>query len=1025
MKKGFYTSLKHLMLALVACCCFGVSAASAATIVVTTDVSGATGNQVCNQTAVTMTATLGVNETIQNWEFSDNGGVSWGIFAGVTTNESDINFPIANGRRYRVRVFNTVTFTTSTSPFTNNVTNVFVQADLGPLTFTAPPATLTYVCQGAAPLQFTATAANSTAIGYAIANGGASTIQPAGGLLTLAANYFNTTGSAPSVTPLIITAAATGCVAGVPTPPFGAATIPTVARNLDVRRTLGNGVNATTFAAAPTPVCEGSTATYVAQNNRAFNDPMTGSSFKYTLSTPSSGSTIGSATGIANWSANFNAANNPVTVLAQPYGCNAGGIEGYALTGGTVNIAVQQNPILKSIGVEGANPSCSTPVTINFFFDELNGSTGQRNVTLSIDGVPQVITLGAVPVSGGGTINAKHQFTFNQAVGTTSVYTVTAVSNNNALGCGQLDPLPTPLTVVVAPPTVLNSLTASTNNACVGDPAIVLTASATGSNLLYTFKRNGTTVQGPSATSTFSINTNTAANQGNNVNWSVTVSGTCGAPQMASQFITIVKKPMLTTISNIAGNVCEGGSAVLNFVFNTATGSAGAKRVDFSDNLGNLYQATFFGNGGTWTSGALNASTQFAVLSVTNVDGGVDGCVQMPAPTGLNIVVTVLKNPIVTLAGVPNPACQGTAVVLTAGINMGTGPLLYTFAKGGTVIQGPSALNSITIQGLPANSGAYTVTAQSISCGTTSQATTTLVIDPTTVAGTVTPATTTMVCGPTPTNLVLTGNVGAVLSWQSSTDDVTFTNIPGTAGLTTFTVTAPPGVTYYRAVVKSGACLTLFTNAIKMTADQPVVGGTVVLQGSAATVRSTAICATDNVTLLATGFVGRIIRWEENKQNQPDFIEILGTAGFTSLTVNGSVSNVARNFRCVVCSPLGICTGAQFTANSASFRVNKKANCFSADRGNVAESTSPFASRLSPNPASDKVLLSVENAAEGDAEVRMFDLSGRQVLMTKHYFAQGNNEISVDLTAMADGMYLVRVTDKAANQSTIKLVKKN
>jgi uncharacterized pyridoxamine 5'-phosphate oxidase family protein len=80
---------------------------------------------------------------------------------------------------------------------------------------------------------------------------------------------------------------------------------------------------------------------------------------------------------------------------------------------------------------------------------------------------------------------------------------------------------------------------------------------------------------------------------------------------------------------------------------------------------------------------------------------------------------------------------------------------------------------------------------------------------------------------------------------------------------------------------------------------------------------------------------------------------------------------------------------------------------------------------LSPNPANDKVLLSVENAAEGDAEVRMFDLSGRQVLMTKHYFAQGNNEISVDLTAMADGMYLVRVTDKAANQSTIKLVKKN
>jgi hypothetical protein len=107
------------------------------------------------------------------------------------------------------------------------------------------------------------------------------------------------------------------------------------------------------------------------------------------------------------------------------------------------------------------------------------------------------------------------------------------------------------------------------------------------------------------------------------------------------------------------------------------------------------------------------------------------------------------------------------------------------------------------------------------------------------------------ICGGTsPTNLSLASNTGSI-QWQSSTDNITFTNI---AGATSSTLTsAQMGVlnatNYYRANVTNGVCASTSSNTITITVNP------------AATFTSTtgaSICGTGTSTLQATAAAGTI-----------------------------------------------------------------------------------------------------------------------------------------------------------------------
>ena len=58
-----------------------------------------------------------------------------------------------------------------------------------------------------------------------------------------------------------------------------------------------------------------------------------------------------------------------------------------------------------------------------------------------------------------------------------------------------------------------------------------------------------------------------------------------------------------------------------------------------------------------------------------------------------------------------------------------------------------------------------------------------------------------------------------------------------------------------------------------------------------------------------------------------------------------------------------------------------------------------------PNPASDKVQISVPNDAFSDILITLYDLSGRQVLSQKSNAANTN----IDLSNLAKGVYLMEV----------------
>jgi hypothetical protein len=177
-----------------------------------------------------------------------------------------------------------------------------------------------------------------------------------------------------------------------------------------------------------------------------------------------------------------------------------------------------------------------------------------------------------------------------------------------------------------------------------------------------------------------------------------------------------------------------------------------------------------------------------------------------------------------------------------------------------------------------------------------------VIVDPSSVGGAVTGGSSQCING-TSGLLTLSGNVGAVVKWQSATSPFsTWTDIANT--LNTYTSGILTETTQFRAVVQSGSCGQGFSSAATVTISPATVGGAVT-GGSSVCIGST------SGQLTLSGNVGTVVKWQSSVSPFGTWTDI---ANILITYTSGALSQTTQ-FRAVVQS--GNCT----TANSASATV--------------------------------------------------------------------------------------------------------
>jgi photosystem II stability/assembly factor-like uncharacterized protein len=77
---------------------------------------------------------------------------------------------------------------------------------------------------------------------------------------------------------------------------------------------------------------------------------------------------------------------------------------------------------------------------------------------------------------------------------------------------------------------------------------------------------------------------------------------------------------------------------------------------------------------------------------------------------------------------------------------------------------------------------------------------------------------------------------------------------------------------------------------------------------------------------------------------------------------------------------------------------------------------------ISPNPASDKIKVTLSLAKSGLSTLEIYSLSGERVENIEKYMQQGKNEILIDIKSLSPGVYILK-TNTASGKVTKKLLK--
>ncbi len=282
----------------------------------------------------------------------------------------------------------------------------------------------------------------------------------------------------------------------------------------------------------------------------------------------------------------------------------------------------------------------------------------------------------------------------------------------------------------------------------------------------------------------------------------------------ASQTICYNTAPAAFTSSTLP----TGGTGSYTYQWQSASALAGP--------YANITSATST----TYAPGALTATTYYR----RNETSGTCGTVSS------NVITVTVYAALTggTVATTPQTICYNTAPSAFTSSALPTGADgIYTYQwQSASASAGPYA----DISGATSTtytSGALTATtyfrrnATSTTCGTTASSNViTINVDANLVAGTVgsnqTICYNTSPAAFTSTALPTGGTGTYTYQWQSSPDNITFTNISG-ATATTYTSGALTATTYFRRNETSGTCGTVSSNVITVTVDANLVAGTV------------------------------------------------------------------------------------------------------------------------------------------------------------------------------------------------------
>ena len=403
----------------------------------------------------------------------------------------------------------------------------------------------------------------------------------------------------------------------------------------------------------------------------------------------------------------------------------------------------------------------------------------------------------------------------------------------------------------------------------------------------------------------------------------VAASGTWGAAKSAAQLRSYFGKVgYLATMQSGAENnfiwkimstsAWMGASDKFDFI-NTALGTATYANQGASENkwhwvtgpeAGTQFSngtSSFSGQYENWNGGEPNNSGGEHVAQFYSANSGTWNDLRTTSVQGSYLVEyggmpndittnTPISSRPVAVSGSSSGSIQGGGVNVCAGSNSTT---LSVSGLTGTVVRWESSLDNFFTNGTTIANTALSYTASNITqttyyravvnatspnaCSGLKTSSTAITVQPT-IAGNVTALNSTICAGGT-AQLVLSGNQGSVVKWQTSANNTTWTDIVNTTNSLNQTVTTA-GTAYFRAVVQTSGCgsaLNTNSKAITVNTGNPPIGGVL---------NDVLIChpSATNGTLTLTSYTGSIQKWQKSTNQGVVWTDILNTSSTLSLT---------------------------------------------------------------------------------------------------------------------------------------------
>ncbi|RYE19197.1 MAG: PKD domain-containing protein, partial [Sphingobacteriales bacterium] len=283
------------------------------------------------------------------------------------------------------------------------------------------------------------------------------------------------------------------------------------------------------------------------------------------------------------------------------------------------------------------------------------------------------------------------------------------------------------------------------------------------------------------------------------------VSNECGSSVVYTRNITVNETPIVTSLPDIT--VCNG--AVVNLpAFTNATNLAGVTYTWTNTNPTINLSSSGNGNITGFTarnSGTIPITATITVTPRSNVGSG--NCTGIPKTFTITVnpgVATPTAGATQNLCGVTTTTLDGSVAALGGEWSQNSGPTTAVFVdKNDPKTQ---------VTGLQAGVYVFKWTVNGYApCGSSS-ATVNVTISPLTIGGTTNGANS--FCGTGTGSITLSGQVGNIIRWESSLDESTWTAISNVT--TTLNYSNLSTTTYYRAVVKSGACNLEYSTVTKI-----------------------------------------------------------------------------------------------------------------------------------------------------------------------------------------------------------------